>query len=477
MSNITTKQEFMNAAMAELSKHEALAARVATGDQTIIQMFGAMAQMMHMVSYQLGIAETEMWEKTRDNIVLADMAMKGVLPYATPSRYNAIFQNEGTARVRISSGRRLLDSQGRVWTVVDGGYIEPNQSATFKIEQVWRKSFTHAVTEQKDFYKIKLPRPTQQGYLCGISVIDSVLGETLKYNHAFANIEVGEPCYHVKLDDVNDMFVEFGVIDVAGLVPDVPDEFQIDISYTLGDVVLENGTLFSLEYLGAGEELVSITSSTALNLGKPPRNIAEMREIAKYPPLYDKNAVYLGEFEFVVRQNIRGFSFLSVWNEQREEEVRGANINNINVLNVAFVNDSYSLFEMQDKIKQVIARADSSYKVRFFNVVEKAIPITVKLRLANIYDEQAVKQKIIDWLLNKYGRSSEFAKVGDRRINWQSTVMGLRSAIPELRDGVSDISIIAEEEGSRLPETFRYLTDASISITNTPLDSNGSYNY
>ena len=78
MSNVYQKSEFYDAATSELSSgnYPALSARLALGDVTFTQQLGAMAQMLAMLSYQLGLAEVEPWIKARDNMVLADAAMR-----------------------------------------------------------------------------------------------------------------------------------------------------------------------------------------------------------------------------------------------------------------------------------------------------------------------------------------------------------------------------------------------------------------
>lgn len=475
MSSIISKADFFNRAMAELEQYPALAARLKAGDVTITQQFGAMASMMAMLSYQVGLAETEVWEKTRDSMVLADAAIKGILPMAVAASYYVVFDNPTDADILVSSGRRLLDNQGRIWRVVDGGSVAAQSQATFKVQQIDLQQFTHTVAEKKNLYRFKVPTPDSEQFLCSIALHDSNSFTAFKAVHEFTNISENEQVYQVVVDEMMDMFVQFGIDGIAGYIPEIEDNFTITVGYTSGDAVLTENSPLSFEYLQKGEELVTIHSGELVNRGATPRSLDELRELAKYPFIYDTNAVFLGEFEFLIARHLRGFKFLSVWNEQREEKARGASIDNINVLNVAFINTMYRDSELKKLIKEVIARADDSYKVRFFNVVEQPINLTVKLRLANIYDEADIMAKVVSWLTTKYGYGSEFSKLGNRRINWQQSIRGIRESIPELNDGVSDISIFADEVGVVNPEVYRFVDESSISISNVPLDSYHSY--
>ena len=142
-----------NAAISELSSgnYPALSARLALGDVTLTQQIGAMAQMLAMLSYQLGLAEVEPWVKARDNMVLADAAMRGVLPYGKAAIYRANIINKGVYTHNITAGRRLLDNKGRIWTIANGTTIASGETQSVQIEQYELSEKVHTVTEKKIF--------------------------------------------------------------------------------------------------------------------------------------------------------------------------------------------------------------------------------------------------------------------------------------------------------------------------------------
>lgn len=471
MSIVYQKADFYNAAMSELSQgnYPTLAARLAVGDVTLTQQIGAIAQMLAMLSYQIGLAEVEPWIKSRENMVLADAAARGVLPYGKAAIYSAnIVNNAASGSLNITSGRRLLDNKGRVWVVVKGASITAKQTKSIQIQQYQTREIVHTVEDYRSFYRIEVELPEDDEYLLDIAVKHSD-GSYFKQVEQFNNIEPIERVYHVIADEMMNLSVQFGLIDKAGYIPNRGEQITLIMRYTHGDAKLDNATPLELEYTIRGEEYLTILSADLIQAGAKPPSIDELREITNYPSLYDENAVFLGEFGFLLQRHLSPFVFLNVWNELIEEEARGANIENINTLFVSFIKDGITTTEAQTQIKRIIQTADNSYRVKFVNAVEKQIPISVSLSLSPMHDEAVVKQKAMLYLLSRYGRDSAWARKGGQRINWQNTVKGLRENIIELQDGVSDVAVSVNETGKRLPEMFRYVAQSSITITSEKL--------
>ena len=159
-----------------------------------------------------------------------------------------------------------------------------------------------------------------------------------------------------------------------------------------------------------------------------------------------------------------------MWNEQLEETVRGASVDNINVLFVSFIKSDTTPTQAQTDITRTIGYADDSYKVKFVEPIEKHIPINLQLRLSPVHDFDSVKIRIREILLQNYGRDSEWARRGRNRINWRATSELLKSKIIELQDSTSDISVtVLDDTIANTPEEFRYVATQSISMSNSPL--------
>lgn len=471
MSIVYQKSDFYNAAIAEIEQGNfpALKARLAVGDVTLTQQLGAMAQMCAMLSYQIGLAEVEPWIKARDNMVLADAAARGVLPYGKATIYAAHIRNNAVSgSLNITAGRRLLDNKGRVWVVQNGATVAAGQVATVQIQQYETRETVHTVDDYRSFYRVEIGLPENDEYLLDIAVKHSD-GELFIQIEQFNNVAPQARVYHVIADEMMNLSVQFGLLDKAGYVPNSGEKITLITRYTHGDIKLDNATPLELEYTTPDEVHLTILSADLIQAGAKPPDIDELREITNYPSLYDENAVFLGEFGFLLQRHLSPFVFLSVWNELLEEDARGASVDNINTLFVSFIKDGINTAEAQTQIKRIIQAADNSYRVKFVNAVEKQIPINVSLILSPMHDDAAVKQKVILWLLNRYGRDSAWARKGGQRINWQNTVKGLRESIVELQDGVSDVSVTVSETGKRLPEMFRYVAQNSITIRSEKL--------
>ncbi|AUZ05265.1 hypothetical protein ADP71_17380 [Vitreoscilla sp. C1] len=469
MSDVYSKEDFKEAALRMLVGSDTeLAERVAMGDVFVIEHIGAIAQMLAMLSSQIGLGETEFWTKARDSMVLADAAARQIFPYGTASKYRFAIHNPQDMATTIHAGRRLLDNRNRTWMVTDGVVVPAKGQAYVEAEQLDEMHFVHTVTEYESFYQIALPQPADNQFLLNVQVND-VAGALFEHVERFSNVLKGQKVWHLHGNEIMDLFVTFGLKDKFGYVPQVGEQIKVTLRYTHGDVVLKQDSELSLEYVQAGEEYLSIYADSQIQAGSDAPNITELREITRYPSIYDENAVYLGEFQALIERKHSPFVFLSVWNEIREEQARGANVNNINKLFVSFIKSGINTTAMQTQIKNTVFMADDSYQLVFVPAVEQAIHIQVALQLKSMYDEGDVSQQIKLWLLNQYGRDSLWAKRGGQRINNRNTVRELTKAIAQFADGGSDLSMVIEQPQNHLPEVFQYVSAASISITNTPI--------
>ena len=80
--------------------------------------------------------------------------------------------------------------------------------------------------------------------------------------------------------------------------------------------------------------------------GANPLTINQLRLLASFPPMYDRNAVFMGNFTFLVMQHFMNrFNYMAIWNETIHEKYYGAALENINHLNLAVVPKSDSASE------------------------------------------------------------------------------------------------------------------------------------
>lgn len=481
-----TKADFQKAIENNLAAYPTIAALYQAGDPRVRQHLDAMATMLAMVSSQIETAQNEMFEKTRESTILSDAAMRGIIRRGRAARVRLIVKNDNDAPFQVDAGRVLLDANGLFWKVQTGATIPASGTGTIEAVQKYRTTLTHTVAGSEPFYAIEIPAADDGGYLCAISVQDA--DGDFTYRDRYINTDVGERVYHVEADDQQRIYVRFGFQDVVGYQPEDGHQFTLHIDYTNGKVTPEVGSPFSFETLQApAESLISMSMDVLLEAGSDPVAMGVLRDMAKYPSIYRKDAVFLGEFGFLVREHFPDAQFISVWNEVMEEQARGPDIKNINCLFVAFFSATGDektktateedaipveltedeLTETQKSVRQLIQEADNSYRVRFFTPVISKIPMTIKARVATAYISKDVQAQIVAAILNRYGKDSEAARHGQQRPLYREVYALLKEQVPALSDGNADLTVVigGSEDYSVRPELWRFVAEDSLQVT------------
>jgi len=126
-----TRDDFRRAIGDSISGYPTLGALLQTQDPRLLQHIEAMASMLALYSSQLEVAMAEPFAKTRDATVLADAAMRGLVPQATPARITVTARNGADQSVTLDAGRELRDTSGRSWIVETPVTLAPNASGAF----------------------------------------------------------------------------------------------------------------------------------------------------------------------------------------------------------------------------------------------------------------------------------------------------------------------------------------------------------
>ncbi len=211
-----------------------------------------------------------------------------------------------------------------------------------------------------------------------------------------------------------------------------------------------------------------------MTAGANPITMPELRELCRYPSTYDESAVYLGEFDFLVRRNLTNLQFLCIWNEQIEEKARGPHVDNINRLFVSFspaagANRAATLAE----ISRICLQADDSYDIKEVAPIELPIVVKVKAQVARIHDIAAVTDQIRQALLSEYGKDSIMARRGMVVLQFKRAYEFLRKNITALQDEGSDFSVVIDPPAKTLlPEHWRFVSPASLTVDVTASDYN-----
>lgn len=461
-----TKRDFQEAIAAEISNYPRAAQLYRARDPSLLASLDAMAAMLAMASAEQDVAAAEPFTKARDMTVLADATAKGVLPFGIASKLRLQVVNAGTADFTLATGRRLLDTQGRGYVVLAGVLVPAGGSKLVEVLQQAERRFDHTVTVTQPFYQVEVPKAPEGKAITGVRVIDQNNNE-FAYRPEYVNVQPGDQSFHMQSDESQRLLVEFGADGLAGYAPQAGDVFTVVVTDTDGAVVVPAGAKFAFEYTGSPDEAkVTLTMHEVLTEGRGVLDVPTLRKISSYPSIYDTSAVYLGNFDLLVRRNLSPFRFLSVWNEQVEESVRGASAANINTLFVAAMKDGTDDAELFAQIKALILRADDSYKVTKVAVIETALPVAITAKIHAVYDFTQVKRQIEEIILANYGRDSEFAKSGQNRILYRSIYSLLTARVPALQGGRADLVVDVDDSAITVPpEQFRYVSPASLTVT------------
>lgn len=464
-----TRQEFEDAAHNELSSYPLVAQYVKAGDPRVLAQIGANAAMLAMISDEVQVAKMEAFAKTRDSTVLSDAAMRGILPLGRACRVTLTITNNDTDALALAAGRRLLDAKGRTYELDNAVSIPANGG---KVEatarQIRRRSHAHKVLSAADFYLMDVPMGDDEYHLN--TLVLSKGSQIFDYKPAWFNVLPNEYAYGVEVDELRNMRIVFGRSSVVGYGVQTGDEFTIDITECAGRINdMAPNSEFNLEYIQRNSETaLKILLKSIDDEGAGPNTIQELRVMAQYPAIYDKNAVYLGEFEFMLRQHISGIRFLSVWNEQTEEKVRGANVDNINKLFVSGSADGMSNAVFEDRVRALVARADDSLPVRFVATAKTPVKITVTASVAISWDRTTIEAQIRAKLIEVYGEGAiEVSKGQSNPLRKNAINKLLRENIDALRDEKAEFDIQLALPAALKPEQFLYLqnTPANMSIT------------
>lgn len=485
-----TLEDFRQRIATAVQSRPAAAAAYRAGDPRLLAQLEAMASMLSMLSQQIDLAEVEPFLKARDGTVLADAALKGILPLGRSARVQLTVTNPGSTPVVLAAGRGLLDGRGRRYEIEAPASIPPATPAiapatgtvpgTANVIAVQRtvRIVTHTVSNTQPFYSIEVP-PSPDGLILAGLEVSSPSG-AYNYTPDFANVSPGERIYHVETDEYRRVYIRFGAsqgnVPIIGRQPTNGEVITIRVTECEGPVELSAGADLGIEYIASPAETdLRIVLDEVLSEGQEPLSFGVLRMLSRYSALHDDNAVFLADFDQLLRKKLSGVEFLSVWNEQIEESVRGPDVLNINKLFVSYSIPSQTSGISEQQITRIIARADDSYKVVFVPRREIEIPLTITAKVAAIHDTGDVEAQIRTALLGEYGRGSVAASQGlQKTFRVQRVIELLRTRVVALQDQISDFDLVVGETPSTpdpLPEDFRFITDDSLTVTVIRLES------
>lgn len=475
-----TKADFHALIRDSVAQYPTLATLYDIQDPLLLQHLDAIAAMLGLYAQQLDVAMLEPFAKVRDGTVLADAAMRGIVPRAIPARVRLQVTNGNPTAYTLEAGRVLLDAAGLPWVVVAATSVPAGATLTAEALQYRTVDVQHTVRDSTAFYPIALPAADDGALLAGVAVTDAE-GD-YAYCERYVNVAAGERVFHIEADERQQVFVRFGLAGVVGVQPADGTVLVLRVGYSHGaNAQPAAASPLSLAYIASpADSAVTLQVQALVQAGQNPLSMAVLRDLARYPSVYDHSAVYLGEFEFLVRRQVGGLRFLSVWNERIEERTRGASLENVNVLFVAVVAElgletvadngaplqaipEEALTAVQKDIRDVIWKADNSYRVRFYPPARSPVAVDIRARVSTNFVAGDVVQQIRTIILAQYGEDSPASRRSSVPTH-QDVYSLLLKQVGALQAGKAEL-VVNVDNVAECPECWVYVAADSLSVT------------
>lgn len=464
-----TQADFEARIVAVLDDYEILE-RYNAQDPIVLRFLRSIAAFLALFSQEVDISEIEPFIKTRDRSIIADATNKGILPIGMPTQHVLEVLNRSSNSITLSQGRMIEDNSGsRPWRLLQSVTVNPGETGEVLVEQSEYREVQYTVQSTENFHRVELQLRDDLS-LAGITVRDNS-NQAYQLKKRWMNVEPLEYAFNLTTDSLRRIFIEFGDDERAGRTAQANQVFTFGILETYGDVDvsrLKDASL--LDVLTTDETKVSVRFKQGgiVRQGADPLNISQLRVLATYPALYDENAVFLGNFDYSVRQKFMArCHYIAVWNENEQDRYYGVTYQDINHLHIAVVaKNNAEQANLETEIIQYIGLLDSLYKdrVRVHAVVEKPFNITLNGRLAAVHDLDGVKAQIKGLLVDRYGRT----KLSASRwlvngFNTQGISTQLRTNIVAFQDNISDFSLNVPVVLNK-PHEWVYISEPSITL-------------
>ena len=464
-----TQADFEARIVAVLDDYEILE-RYNAQDPIVLRFLRSIAAFLSLFSQEVDISEIEPFIKTRDRSIIADATNKGILPIGMPTQHILEVLNRSANSITLSQGRMIEDNSGsRPWRLLQSVTVNAGETGEVLVEQSEYREVQYTVQSTENFHRVELQLRDDLS-LAGITVRDNS-NQAYQLKKRWMNVEPLEYAFNLTTDSLRRIFIEFGDDERAGRTAQANQVFTFGILETYGDVDvsrLKDASL--LDVLTTDETKVSVRFKQGgiVRQGADPLNISQLRVLATYPALYDENAVFLGNFDYSVRQKFMArCHYIAVWNENEQDRYYGVTYQDINHLHIAVVaKNNAEQANLETEIIQYIGLLDSLYKdrVRVHAVVEKPFNITLNGRLAAVHDLDGVKAQIKGLLVDRYGRT----KLSASRwlvngFNTQGISTQLRTNIVAFQDNISDFSLNVPVVLNK-PHEWVYISEPSITL-------------
>lgn len=477
------RNKILESINSNINDYPEVAERWRAGDPTVRAMMTSIVEAVVFLKRDNDVNTIEPFIKSKNRTIIADAINKGILPVATPCQHKLTVENGAKNTLTLSQGRLVEDGTGRQWRLMAALTIAGGERKTVLVEQSVVNIVDMRVPVNEPFYTISLST-TDDAYFAGIGIINTTTGEIYQHTPKFMNAAINQPAYTLQTDNLTDINIMFGANNRVGKTVQAGEVYQISITQCYGAIdpaSLRQGALSKL--LTSEESKISLhfKSGDMVRAGADPLGIDQLRLLASFPSMYDRNAVFMGNFTFLIMQHFMNrFNYMAIWNEAINERYYGASLDSINHLNLAVVAKSTGeRDQLITDIEQLVARADNLLggRIKIKEVVERPYEINITGRLAGVHDIDSVRVQIRELLLAGYGKGS-LASIHHNAdgFNLQEISTRLRTNISAFQDRISDFTVAGEDVAANpvKPHEWAFLSSSSIKINLTRTADSGN---
>lgn len=463
------RKDLISKAEAVLNEYPEILERWQVGDPLVRAMLTSIIEVALALSRDNDVNIIEPFIKSKERTIIADAINKGILPIATACQYTISIENTGDKTVNLAQGRIIEDNLGQQWQLMSSASIPPQQQIDIPAEQSYLQVHTETIQQTESFYQIHLPN--DDAFLCDLQVFNLTQNQQYKYQPKLMNAGKGDYAYSLFSDDLKVLSIMFGDSNRVANTAQANDEIKVIMRKSYGEISTHLLRQANLQQVLTDDErylTLFFKKNGLLKAGTNPLNTSQLRLLASFPSTYDDNAVFMGNFDFLLRKKfMQRFDYMAVWNETIQEKFYGASLDNINHLNLTVVAKNQAEQQvLVEQMKQAIAQADSLFqeRVRIKTAEIQPYHLTIQGNISSVHDIDTVKLQIKQLLLSHFGRGSIAASYfhGDG-FNRQEIATMIRQNIIAFQDRISDFSVIANESQTK-PHQWLFLTDDSIHV-------------
>lgn len=202
-----------------------------------------------------------------------------------------------------------------------------NAGETAKVEFIQASKLVKSfeIKSEKKYIELTLDQAlTRELAEISVFVTDPVtqVRESWKQSYIFRNTEADSKVYVEFHDAYDRVGVMFGNGVRSGAIPTIGSIVDIECLKTNGEYVQPYDQV--LTFADDSFSDLTVVAKETITSGQERESVESIRVNAQYFTVYDENTIFNEDYSYFVRRNVRGLTYLRVWGEAEQEELKGA---------------------------------------------------------------------------------------------------------------------------------------------------------